>query len=220
MRFALLMLVSIAACSGEAPFVADGPSDLSTDDFSIDDLSINDLSTNDLSIDGLSPNDQAINDLTSNDLALSDLLSSDLAMPTLGQYPPADGGMCNSLPNDGPSVPETNVSGTLPPATGGATIPPGLYHLTAWEVFGSGTTGTTGNLRKTAFLFGATVYYKVTADNGSIDENDTRTWSLSGTTLVSNQTCPVVNFLTSDFSVVGTQLILQANNTRYTFDHQ
>jgi hypothetical protein len=210
-RFALLALVSIAGCSGEASLAADSYSDFTVSDLSTnDDLSINDLSTNDLAVDGLSTNDLS---------PLNDLASSDLAMPTLNQYPPADGGLCNSLPNDGPSVPETNVSGILPPATGGATIPPGSYHLTKWEVFGSGTTGPTGNLRKTAFLFGATVYYKVTADNGSIDENDTRTWSVAGTTLTSNQTCPVVNFLTSDFSVVGTQLILQANNTRYTFDH-
>src|SRR5438094_5168196 len=126
MRAALCSFVLLAACSGDSS-LSDGATtnDLAmTNDFAQTDQSTNDQSTI----------DSAANDLAVNDFAVSDLASSDLAMPSLGQYPPADGGLCNSLPNDGPAVPETNVSGTLPPATGGSTIPPGIYHLTQWEV--------------------------------------------------------------------------------------
>jgi hypothetical protein len=132
-----------------------------------------------------------------------------------------DSGMCNTLVNSGAFIPETNVPADLPAPTGG-TILLGLYELTAWENFtgAGGASGPTGNQRKTAFWFEPTVYYKVTADFGSVDGNYSRTWSTASTTLTSNQWCPTVDLLTSFYSVAGNTLTLQAGATRYTYAHR
>jgi hypothetical protein len=200
-----------------------------------------DLAMRDQAMPDLATPDLATPDLATPDLAMPDLAMPDLAMPDLtapvdssldggdltyvlpdGAPMPLDSGLCNTLVNSGPAVPETNVPLALPDPTGG-TIALGLYELTTWEVFTGvgGATGATGNTRKTAFFFEPTVYYKVTADNGQSDENDSRTWTtMDVTTLVSNQYCPNTDFLTSFYSVTGNLLLLQAGNVRYTFTHR
>ena len=96
---------------------------------------------------------------------------------------------------------------------------PAIWYLTKWENYQT-PYGATGNTRKTAFQFGASVYYKATADNGGGDEHDTRTWSASGVTLVSNQVCPTVDNLTSEYSISGNTLVLFAGQTVLTFAKQ
>jgi hypothetical protein len=130
-----------------------------------------------------------------------------------------DAGDCNALLNGGPAVPETNVAGTLPTPTGGVLPHPAIWYLTKWENYQT-PVGPTGNTRKTAFQFGASVYYKATADNGGGDEHDTRTWSMQGVTLVSNQVCPTVDNLTSEYSFSGSTLVLFAGQTVLTFTKQ
>jgi hypothetical protein len=222
--------------------------DLAMPDLAMPDLAMPDLAMPDLAMPDLAMPDLAMPDLAMPDLAmpLPDLLSPlpDLVPPPPDLVPPPpdltgavadltfvlpdgapmplDSGMCNTLINSGPAVPETNVPLTLPDPTGG-TIALGLYELTTWEVFTGvgGATGPTGNTRKTAFYFEPTMYFKVTADNGQSDENDSRTWTtMDVTTLVSNQYCPNIDFLTSFYSVTGNLLILQAGNVRYTFTHR
>ena len=130
-----------------------------------------------------------------------------------------DASDCNALVNGGPSVPEVNVAGSPPTPTGGTLPHPAIWYLTKWESYQT-PLGPTGTTRKTAFQFGANVYYKATADNGGADEHDTRTWSVQGTTLVSNQVCPIVDNLTSDYSVSGSTLVLIAGQIVLTFTKQ
>ena len=133
-----------------------------------------------------------------------------------------DGGQCNNLFNGGPDVPETNVAGTAPLATGGV-IPLGLYYLTKWEVYvgaDGGTLGPTGNTRKLAFFFEPSRYAKAVEDNGVPDQNASRLWMTQNVTLVSTQYCPTPDNLTSDYTVTGNDLALIAFGTVLTFKHQ
>ena len=193
---------------------ADDASDSATD------IDANDAST------GIDANDSSTGIDAGNDGGAD--AGNDAAVPIDAASADAAGsdasGTCNNLANDGIIVSETNVAGTAPAPAGG-TILLGNWRLTAWQNFQTTPLGPTGNTRKTAFNFtSSTTYEKVTADNGISDEHDSRTYTTDGmTTLFSNQTCPTVDSLSSDYSVLagGKTLMLFSNsgNTVLTFVH-
>ena len=215
-----LPVALLVACSSSDSSPADGGADGATNDGSAADASGSDAARTDgapqqdggtsgadaAAADGSSPPDSS----PGSDAAPIDA-SDDVTI--------TDAGDCNALLNGGGAVPEVNVAGTLPTPSGGVLPHPAIWYLTKWENYQT-PYGATGNTRKTAFQFGASVYYKATADNGGGDEHDTRTWSASGVTLVSNQVCPTVDNLTSEYSISGNTLVLFAGQTVLTFAKQ
>lgn len=140
-------------------------------------------------------------------------------IPDVGVF---DGGTCNALVNGGQAITMVNVPQDMPSGQGG-TIALGLYYLTKWESYTGpgGASGPTQNVRKTAFLFqSSTQYLKVTADQGQADENDNRTYTTSGATLNSVQSCPTVDTLSSDYTATPTMLILYAGGEGHFFTRQ
>ena len=217
-----LPIALVVACSSSDSSPTDGGADGATNDGAAADASGGDAARSDgaaqpdggasdsgadaAAVDGSSPPDSS----PGNDAAPIDA-SDDVTI--------TDASDCNALLNGGLPVLETNVAGTVPTPTGGVLPHPAIWYLTKWENYQT-PYGPTGNMRKTAFQFGASVYYKATADNGGGDEHDTRTWSASGVTLVSNQVCPTVDNLTSEYSLSGNTLVLFAGQTVLTFAKQ
>jgi len=128
---------------------------------------------------------------------------------------------CNALVNGGAAVAETQVAADPPAATDGS-IPLGHFYLMQWQVYTgpSGASGPTGNTRKQVRFFSdATHHELVTADNGDVDTRESRTYSTAGTTLNSSQTCPTVDVVSNDYSVLGNgvALVLIGGNVVLTF---
>lgn len=119
------------------------------------------------------------------------LLKTCAALP-----PPAEA--CNSIANEGPTVPVTMVAEDPPTADAiGGEVVPGTYRLTSKLVFTGpeGSSGATGRLQRQTLLVSIDapgtlrIESALSLDGGS-DRRTSMTTTLSGSTATVTQTCP------------------------------
>ncbi len=107
--------------------------------------------------------------------------------------------VCNTLVNDGPSVPLNLVTAAAPAATGG-TIGDGTYLLSDVTVYGSPVATSIGTAKGKLKLTGNVA--DIIVDSSGKTTTSSSTFTKSGHTLAATQTCPTAQMQNIDYSVV------------------
>jgi hypothetical protein len=118
----------------------------------------------------------------------------------------AQGTPCNTLVDDGPKVPATEIAAAAPTPAGGA-IADGTYQLTAVTAY-SGPGGSTLGVALTASEV-QTISGMTIQEDGILNGQESRyttTFTTSGTTLSTSDTCPSPSTASHGYTATATEL--------------
>jgi hypothetical protein len=114
--------------------------------------------------------------------------------------------VCNTLPNTAPSIPVDQMAAE-PPAPQGGTPADGTYALTAAVIYtgAEGPSGASGTAQTTLTITGSTIQVVSTGEPAT----RTVTFTTSGTTIDSVDTCPDTDTRSGGYTATATTFIVQ-----------
>lgn len=147
-----------------------------------------------------------------------------MGLAALGAFACSSGGskgtepVCNMLADDAPTITPTAVASDAPTATGG-TITAGVYALSAVTLY----TGSGGSTVPPANTFSAVfdIEGNTIQQAGRVNDAEnhvTSTFTISGTTLSTVDTCPDTNTEDLPFTATATDFRVYVTNTRGTVE--